>query len=214
MIAYDKAIRKPVVFIVDDERASRESLAFLLESVGLQVEAYPSAETFLGSLDPCRPGCLVADVRLPGISGIALQEELRRRQVALPIILITGYGEVSTAVRAMKSGAIDFIEKPITHQVLLESVRDALDRDCKRRRAETERELLLARYVQLTPREREIMGMMVTGTASKVIAYNLGISQKTVEVHRSHIMQKMQVGSLAELVRAEMVSSDGNRAVL
>jgi two-component system, LuxR family, response regulator FixJ len=194
-------IQEPTVFIVDDDDALRDSLVFLLRSVGLAAQAFATAEDFLAAYAPDQPGCLVVDVRLPGMSGIALQEALERREAPLPVILVTGYAEVPTAVKAMKRGAIDFIEKPFSNDVLLDCIRKAIDIDEERRRARAARTLVLARVERLSPREREVMHMIVAGTSTKEIAYDLGLSDKTVEVHRSHIMKKMQVGSVVELVR-------------
>lgn len=191
----------PTVFIVDDDDALRDSLAFLMRSVGLAVQPFPTAEAFLAAHEPDQSGCLVTDVRLPGMSGIALQELLESRQTPLPVILISGYAEVPTAVKAMKRGAIDFIEKPFSNDVLLDCVRKAIDIDEERRRVHAHRTCVRARIERLSPREREVMHMMAAGTTSKVIAYDLGIADKTVEVHRSHIMKKMSVGSVVELVR-------------
>jgi two-component system response regulator FixJ len=205
-----EAQRHPTVFLVEDDAALRNSLAWLLQGASMAVEAYATAEAFLRALEPARPGCLVADIRLPGMSGVALQEELRHRRAALPIILITGYGEVSTAVKAMKSGAIDFIQKPFGNEELLSSIRRALDLDLRRRRAEGQRALLQARFNQLTPREREIMRLVIAGAASKVIAFDLGISAKTVEIHRAQVMRKMQVRSVAELVRVGVTELSDN----
>lgn len=193
--------RVPTVFIVDDDDVLRESLVFLLRSVGLPVEAYATAEDFLAAYESEQPGCLVADVRLPGMSGIALQEALERRETPLPVILVSGFAEVPTAVKAMKRGAIDFIEKPFSNDVLLDCIRKAIDIDEERRRVHAARTLVLARVQRLSPREREVMGMIVAGTSTKEIAYDLGLSDKTVEVHRSHIMKKMQVSSVVDLVR-------------
>lgn len=194
-------VQEPTVFIVDDDNALRDSLVFLLRSVGLAAQAFATAEEFLAAHEPDQPGCLVVDVRLPGMSGIALQEALERREASLPVILVTGFAEVPTAVKAMKRGAIDFIEKPFSNDVLLDCIRKAIDIDEARRRAHAARTLVLARVERLSPREREVMHMIVAGTSTKEIAYDLGLSDKTVEVHRSHIMKKMQVGSVVELVR-------------
>jgi RNA polymerase sigma factor (sigma-70 family) len=192
---------QPTVFIIDDDDGLRESLAFLMRSVGLAVQPFPTAEAFLEVHEPNQAGCLVTDVRLPGMSGIALQETLERRRTPLPVILISGYAEVPTAVKAMKRGAIDFIEKPFSNDVLLDCIRKAIDIDEARRRTPAARDRVLAYVERLSPREREVMQMMVAGTSIKEIAYDLGISDKTVEVHRSHVMKKMHVSSVVELVR-------------
>ena len=191
----------PTVFIIDDDDVLRESLAFLLESVGLAVQPFATAEDFLAAHEQNQPGCLVVDVRLPGMSGIALQEALERRKAPIPVIIITGFAEVPTAVKAMKRGAIDFIEKPFSNDVLLDCIRKAIDIDEQRRRAHAARTCVLARVERLSPRELEVMHMIIAGTSTKDIAYDLGLSDKTIEEHRSHIMKKMQVGSVVELVR-------------
>lgn len=194
------------VFVVDDDPAMRESLRWLIESVGLQVKTFPTAQEFLTKYESDKPGCLVLDVRMPGLSGLDLQQELSKRAISLPIIMITGYAEVPMAVRALKAGAIDFIEKPFSDQVLLDRIQQAIesDREARRERAgRTEFSMLLSR---LTPREREVMELVVAGKPNKVIAAELGLSPKTVEVHRARVMEKMQVDSLAELVRLNLLS--------
>lgn len=195
---------RPTVFIVDDDAAVRQSLALLIRSMGMPVETFESAQVFLGACDPERPGCLVLDIRMPGISGLELQEELQRRGVTLPIIFITGHGDVGMAVRAMKSGAIDFIEKPFNDQLLLDCVQAALARDRQRRAALARRETVHARYTSLTPREREVMREVVRGHANKDIAETLNVSRKTVEVHRAKVMDKMQAESLSQLIQMAM----------
>lgn len=200
-IDVEKHAEPQTVFIVDDDEVLCESLAFLLRSVGLAVQPFATAEAFLAAYEPDQAGCLVTDVRLPGMSGIALQEVLERRRTPLPVILISGFAEVPTAVKAMKRGAIDFIEKPFSNDVLLDCIRKAMDIDDERRRKNAARSSVLERIERLSPREREVMHMMVAGTSTKEIAYDLGLSDKTVEVHRSHIMKKMHVSSVVQLVR-------------
>jgi len=193
---------EPVVHIVDDEAAIRESLAMLLRSVGLASRTHASALEFLSAWTPGGEACLVADVRMPGMSGLELQEALQERSAALPTIIITGHGDVAMAVRAMKAGASDFIEKPFNDQVLLDAVHRALEQSRAAgapngvSRAEAE-----ARFALLTPREREVMLLVAEGRPNKVVATRLGLSTRTVEVHRAKVMEKMQVKSLAELVR-------------
>ncbi|MGD2116901.1 MAG: response regulator FixJ [Chromatiales bacterium] len=189
------------VFVVDDDHAMRESLTWLIESVGLRVETYDSADAFLQSYYPGRSGCLLLDVRMPGMSGLELQEHLQRQQVTVPVIIITGHGDVPMAVRAMKAGAIDFIEKPFNDEQLLESIRNALTIDDMRRDREAQKAAVASRLAQLTPREHEVMDMVTAGKSNKEIANTLGVSAKTVEAHRAKVMEKMQAGSLAELVR-------------
>ena len=194
----------PTVYIVDDDAEMRETLRSLVSSVNLPVETYAGAQEFLETQDGGRAGCLVVDLRMPGLSGIDLQEELVSRGAKLPVIMISGYGDVPTAARAMRAGAIDFLEKPISRQLLLDRVREGLDVDRQRRRAEAEKAEITGRVARLTPRERQVMEMVVGGNTNKVIAIDLGLCEKTVEVHRAHVMEKMKVQSLAELVRLAM----------
>ncbi len=196
----------PTVFVVDDDPAIRESLRWLIESVGLNVKIFTTAQEFLGEYDPSNPGCLVLDIRMPGMSGLDLQNELATRHINIPILIITGHAEVPVAVRAMKAGALDFIEKPFSDQLLLDRIRRALEKDGEVRRAHSQHAEVAARLAQLTPREREVMDLVIAGKANKVIASELGLSPKTVEVHRAHVMKKMQVDSLADLVRLGMLS--------
>jgi RNA polymerase sigma factor (sigma-70 family) len=198
----------PTVFIVDDDPAMRQSLRWLTESVGLQVETFDTAEAFLDTYSPERPGCLVLDVRMPGMSGLDLQTTLVERNVSIPVIIVTGHGEVQSAVRAMKNGAVNFIEKPFSDQDLLDAVRHALDQDAQTRDSADARRQVADRFALLTPRERQVLLLVVNGRANKQIAAELEISQKTVEVHRSHVMQKLQAQSVAELVHMSMVIDD------
>jgi two-component system, LuxR family, response regulator FixJ len=191
----------PTVFVVDDDPAMRESLRWLIESVNVGVETYATAQDFLAVYDPDRPGCLVLDVRMPGMGGLDLQAELARREIEIPIIIITGYAEVPTAVRALKAGALDFIEKPFSDQLLLDRIQQAIASDRQARARRFERAALAARVAQLTPREREVMQLVVAGSSNREIAAELGLSVKTVEVHRARVMEKMKVDSLADLVR-------------
>ncbi len=188
------------VYVVDDDQAVRDSLRWLLESVGHRVRTLASAADFLETCGPDDPGCLILDIRMPGMSGLELQEALAARGIELPIIVITGHGDVAVAVQAMKGGALDFLEKPFNDQVLLDRVQSALTRDAQRRRERAERAALEARLAQLTPREREVLEQVVAGHPNKVVAHNLGISVKTVEIHRARAMEKMQAQSLPDLV--------------
>jgi FixJ family two-component response regulator len=197
---------EPTVFVVDDDRAMRDSLSWLLDSVGLRVRSYATAADFLADHDPAQPGCLVLDVRMPGMSGLDLQAELARRGVELPTIVITGHAEVSMAVRAVKAGAIDFIEKPFSDQLLLDRVRQALEIDLEAREVRRRREDARRRLATLSGREREVLNLVVAGKANKEIAFELGVSPKTVEVHRAHVMSKMCVDSLAELIRITLLA--------
>ncbi|MEQ8661125.1 MAG: response regulator transcription factor [Gammaproteobacteria bacterium] len=190
----------PTVFIVDDDLAVRQSLTLLIRSMALPVEAFESAQDFLNRGDPTRPGCLVLDIRMPGMSGLELQDELGRRDFALPVIFITGHGDIGMAVRAMKSGAVDFIEKPFSDQVLLERINQAIERDRVSREERAGLADIARRVDLLSPREREVMERIVAGQANKVIAIDLGLSERTVEIHRSRVMAKTGAGSLAELV--------------
>lgn len=199
---------EPTVFVVDDDDALRESLQWLIKPMGVNVECYGTAKAFLEAYDSSRPGCLVLDVRMPGLGGLDLQEQLTARGIVLPVIIITGHGEVPMAVRAMKSGAIDFLEKPFSDQVLLDRIRDAIAQDTRKRREQARRAEVMARLALLTRREREVMEMVVVGMANKQIAAALHISQKTVEAHRARVMDKMQADSVAELVRLAQAAED------
>jgi two-component system response regulator FixJ len=190
----------PTVFVIDDDAAVRQSLSLLMRSMALAVETFDSAQDFLDRADPTRPGCLVLDIRMPGMSGLELQEELSRLGFTTPVIFITGHGDVAMAVRAMKTGAVDFIEKPFSDQVLLERVNQALELDRATRAARAEIADIERRLDQLSPREREVMSRIVAGQANKVIAIELGLSERTVEIHRAKVMSKTGARSLAELV--------------
>ena len=191
----------PIVFVVDDDEAVRASVAMLLESVALPVETYASAREFLDVWREERAGCLVLDLRMPGLSGLELQERLAARGSRLPIVFLTGHGDVPDAVAAMRSGAVDFLRKPFRDQDLLDRIQQALELDRGRREAAEERRDLAARLDRLTPREREVLDRVVAGQPNKQIAAELGVSDRTVEIHRSRAMVKMEAGSLAELVR-------------
>ena len=188
------------VFVVDDDAAVRGSLAMLLKSVSLAVRTFESASQFLEQLPPDSCGCLVLDIRMPGMSGIELQQQLKQRAYPLPIIFITGHGDVSMAVHAMREGAIDFIEKPFRDQELLDRIYQALELDRARRRAADEAVHLRERFAGLTPREHDVMLRIARGQANKVIAIELGLSERTVEIHRAKVMHKTGAKSLAELV--------------
>lgn len=190
------------IFVVDDDQAARDSLRWLLESVDLRVQTFDSAAHFLDAYQPGQPGCLVLDVRMPGMSGLELQDLLADRQCNLPTLFITGHGDVPMAVRAMKAGAMDFIEKPFHDQTLLERIQQCLARGNQLREESATRAAWLQRIASLTPREREVLDMIVGGSSNKAVASALGISIKTVEAHRANVMEKMSVSSLAELVAA------------
>ncbi len=190
-----------VVYVVDDDDAVRDSLRLLLKSVGLPCETYSSGNAFLEGYEPSRVSCLVADIRMPGLSGLELQEELNSRQAEIPIIFVTGHGDVPMAVTAMQAGAADFIQKPFRDQDLLDRIHKALQADRERRNEDESVARARKRLKTLTPRETEVMDKVVQGHANKVIALDLGVSQRTVELHRARVMHKMGVRSLAELVR-------------
>jgi FixJ family two-component response regulator len=196
---------KPVIHVVEDEPDVRDALAMLVRSVGYRAQTYPNADEFLARYRPEHAGCLLADVRMPGMSGLELQERLSREDPALPAIIMTGHGDVPMAVRAMKAGAFDFIEKPFNDQVLLDRLAEAIAQARRSGDTAAGRRLAAARYAQLTPREREVMTGIVAGRLNKLIADDLGLSVRTVEIHRAHIMEKMQASSLSALVRMAML---------
>jgi len=200
--------RAPTVFVVDDEAVMRDSLRYLIESTGLRVETYADAATFLATIRPDMPGCVILDVRMPGMSGLDLQTELTRRGIDLPAIVVTGHAEVPMAVQAVKAGAIDFIEKPFSDQLLLDRVRQGIELDGRSREARVRRAEANRRLGLLTHREREVLDHVVAGMANKEIAAALQLSPKTVEVHRAHVMEKMKASSVAELVRLSLLAQE------
>lgn len=199
------------VFLVDDNAAVRKSVRALMESADIAVETFASAEEFLDAYDPERPGCLLLDVRLRESSGLDLQDELRRRKALLPVIVLTGHGNVPTSVRALKAGAIDFLQKPAPPNVLLERVRAAIEADRQAREAATDHSAMIERLAQLTPREREVMELLIAGKASKEIAAALKVSVRTVEGHRRMVLSKTHVSSAAQLVRAVLSARAASR---
>ena len=191
---------KPIVFIVDDDEVVRNTIGQLIESVHLKAKRFASGQNFLDSYDPAQPGCLVLDVRMPGMSGIQLQSKLREKDIHIPIIFITGHGDVPMAVRAVKNGAVDFIEKPFRNQALLDQIQEALARDTQLRKKQSFQKAGKDKLGLLTKRERQVLDLVKDGKSNKVIANTLGVSQRTVEGHRANIMEKLEVQSVAELV--------------
>jgi RNA polymerase sigma factor (sigma-70 family) len=191
----------PVVFVVDDDPSVRSSLKFLLSTVGLEVESFDSADSFLHNKPPDAPSCLVLDVRLPGLSGLDFQRELAARKIRIPIVFPTGHGDIPMSVRAIKAGAVEFLTKPFRDQDLLDAVRIALERDRVRREQEKDVMILQRRFDSLTAREQEVISMVVSGMLNKQIADQLGTAESTVKVQRSRAMEKMQAETLVDLVR-------------
>lgn len=192
---------KQTVFVVDDDDAVRDSLGMLLRSVELPAETFESGPAFLERFRPELTGCLVLDIRMPKMSGLELQQKLRELGSRLPVIFITGHGDIPMAVQAIKEGAADFVQKPFRDQDLLDRIHTALEADSRQRNVDTQRATLTTRFDSLTEREREVMLMVVAGKANKVIALDLNLSQRTVEIHRARVMEKMQARSLADLVK-------------
>ena len=195
-----------VVFVVDDDADVRDSICSLLDAVGLHAEAHGSARSFLDAYRAERHGCLIADVRMPDMDGIALQEELMKRGASLPVIVITGHADVPLAVRAMKAGAMDFIEKPFDDELLVASVKRALARAFNTREHASAVQKAAGLIAHLSARERQVLDLLVAGKSNKVIAYDLDISPRTVEIHRAHVMEKMEARSLSDLVRAALAA--------
>ncbi|QDT22255.1 Transcriptional regulatory protein TdiR [Gimesia chilikensis] len=196
--------QEATVFVVDDDPAIRKSLRWLIESVGLKVQTHELASEFLESYSPDHPGCLVLDVRIPGMSGLELQEKLRERGYDIPVIIVSGYGDVPMAVRAMKAGAVDFLEKPVSDQVLLDYIQKGIERDIQNKANREQNKELVERKATLTRRENEVMKYVVSGFSSREIAEKLNVSFKTVEAHRAKIMKKMQAKSVPKLIQMEL----------
>ena len=191
--------------VIDDDEALRESLTFLLRTAQIEVQTYPSAVAFLDALPDISLSCIITDVRMPGLSGIDLLRRLKELKITVPVIVITGHGDVPLAVEAMKFGAIDFLEKPFDDEVLLASVRSALRQQDGETKRQTERAEIESRLAALSNRERDVLGGLVAGRANKQIAFDLGISPRTVEIYRANLMDKMQAGSLSDLVRMALI---------
>lgn len=214
MISERTTQQEPTVFVVDDDPAIRKSLRWLIESVGLKVQTHELASEFLESYIPDVPGCLVLDVRIPGMSGLDLQERLRERGHDIPVIIVSGYGDVPMAVRAMKAGAIDFLEKPVSDQVLLDYIQKGIERDIRNKQNLVQNKELIERKNSLTRREREVMGHVVSGQSSREIAELLNVSFKTVEAHRAKIMKKMKAKSVPKLIQMDLqIRGDSSQAV-
>jgi two-component system response regulator FixJ len=190
-----------VVHLIDDDDGVRQAIAFLLTTSGFAVRVYESANAFLEALPSVQPGCIVTDVRMPGIDGLSLQQELKSRGIGLPVVVITGHGDVPLAVQAMKAGAVDFLEKPFNDDSLLSAIKIAIDHHGRAARRESEAAAIKARLDTLSPREREVLDGLIAGLPNKTIAYDLKISARTVEVHRANLMTRMAAGSIADLVR-------------
>lgn len=197
---------KAVVHVIDDDEAMRQSLAFLLGTVGMEVQTYESAVAFLEVAPTVKAGCVITDVRMPGLSGVDLLRQLRERKLGIPVIVITGHGDVALAVEAMKIGAMDFLEKPFDDEALLASVRSALNQLDQDQKRQAERSDIEARLASLSNRERDVLQGLVAGLANKQIAYDLGISPRTIEIYRANLMTKMQAASLSDLVRMALIA--------
>lgn len=195
------AINDATVYVVDDDEAIRHSLELLIGAIGLNVRVFSDAASFLDAFDPALRGCIVADLSMPGMNGLEMQERLNDLNCRMPIVFLSGHGDVPAAVRALQRGAVDFLEKPFDPRLLLETIEQAVEMDSKRRAAAEKKAEIDSRINSLTPREREIVTLVADGKSSKVIALDLGISERTVELHRSHIMKKLSARSVADLVR-------------
>ena len=202
----------PIVFVVDDDEAVRSALRLLLKSVGLAVVAFATAQEFLSTYSPSQPGCLVLDVRMPEMNGLELQQQLNIRGAVLPVIFISGHGDIPMAVEAIQQGAFDFLQKPFRDQDLIDRIQRALGKDQTSRAELKERALIRERIATLTPRESEVLKLVTSGKPNKVMAGDLGLSQRTIEIHRSRVMEKMAASSVAQLVRMVLDEQSGGPA--
>jgi two-component system response regulator FixJ len=200
---------EPIVYVIDDDEAARHSLEFLLDCAGIRVRSFASADAFLAASPPLSGACVITDVRMPGRSGIELVEEMKRRGATVPVIVITGHADVPLAIQAMHAGVADFIEKPFDDEVMLSAIRRALAQQAGKEEAQAERQAILDRIASLSGREHEVMDGLVAGEANKAIAFDLGISARTVEVYRANVMMKMHAKTLSELVRMVTISRLG-----
>jgi FixJ family two-component response regulator len=197
----DVTIKKPTIMVVDDDSGVRNAMRILLKSVGLESASYSSAQEFLSAYQPSQPGCLLLDIRMPGMSGLELQQQLNLRGAVIPVIFMTGHGDVPMAVEAMQHGAFDFLQKPFRDQDLLDRIQKAIAKDAQSRALLGEHARIRARLETLTTREREVLDLMTQGKQNKAIAQDLGVSPRTIEIHRARVMEKMEAHSVAELVR-------------
>ena len=195
-----------IVYVIDDDQGARDSLEFLLDCAGIRVRSFASADAFLRASPPLSGACIVTDVRMPGTSGVELAEELKRRAAPVPVVMITGHADVPLAIQAMKAGVSDFIEKPYDDELLLSAIRKALAEQVEGDMAHSERQTIFDRIATLSGREHEVMNALVAGAANKAIAYDLGISARTVEVYRANVMLKMQAKTLSDLVRMGLIA--------
>jgi len=202
----------PTAIVIDDDEAVRSSLKLLLRSVKLPVVVYASAQEFLPKYAVDQPGCLIVDVRMPGMSGLELQEQLNLRGAMIPVIFVTGHGDISMAVEAMRHGAFDFLPKPFRDQDLLDRIQKAMEKDAKNRHEIAQTDRIRQQFESLTPREREVLELVTSGKANKVMAGDLGVSQRTIEIHRARVMEKMHANSLAQLVRMVLNLKDSGAA--